>query len=290
MKGIILAGGSGTRLFPVTQAVSKQLLPVYDKPMVYYPLSTLMLTGIKDILIITRPEDADAYKALLGDGSQWGLTLSYVTQARPEGLAQAFTLGREFLDGSPCALVLGDNIFHGAGLSGQLLNAAHLNDGATVFAYWVGDPHRYGVIELDDQGNALGVEEKPQNPKSNYVLTGLYFFDGDVSDAAAELTPSARGELEITSLIEIYRKAGRLKVEFLGRGYAWLDTGTHDSLLQASQFVQTIEERQSLKIGCPEEIAYRSGYISREQLVAIAESFGESSYADYLQLIARSRV
>ncbi len=290
MKGIILAGGSGTRLFPVTQAVSKQLLPVYDKPMIYYPLSTLMLTGIKDILIITRPDDLAAFKSLLGDGSQWGIKLSYVTQPRPDGLAQAFTLGKDFLAGEPCALVLGDNIFHGAGLSGLLLNAAHVNEGATVFGYWVGDPERYGVLELDDHGNALGVEEKPAKPKSNYVLTGLYFFDGDVSSAAESITPSARGELEITSLIEIYRRAGRLKVEFLGRGYAWLDTGTHETLLQASQFVQTIEERQSLKIGCPEEIAYRSGYISREQLIAIAESFGESTYADYLQFIARSRI
>lgn len=290
MKGIILAGGSGTRLLPVTKAISKQLLPVYDKPLIYYPLSTLMLAGIREILVITRPEDRASFEALLGDGQHWGLSIAYKDQPSPDGIAQAFTLGREFLNGQPCALVLGDNIFYGAGLSGLLKKAVQRETGTTVFGYWVGDPERYGVLEFDDHGNAIGVEEKPERPKSNYVLTGLYFFDGHASDLAENLTPSPRGELEITDLIKKYLVRKSLKIEFLGRGYAWLDTGTHASLLQASQFVQTIEERQSLKIGCPEEIAYRAGYITQEQVLAIAQSYGTSSYSDYLRLIARSGI
>lgn len=288
MKGIVLAGGTGTRLFPVTQAVSKQLLPVYDKPLIYYPISTLMLAGVRDILVITRPIDRPQFEMLLGDGTQWGLSISYAEQETPRGIVDALHIGRDFLRGEPCALVLGDNLFYGAGLSPVLKSAARRTEGATVFGYWVGDPERYGVLEFDAAGQVVGVEEKPQDPKSNFVLTGLYFFDGQASKLAETIAPSARGELEITDMIRLYLEAGALKLEYLGRGYAWLDTGTHRSLLQASQFVQTIEERQSLKIGCPEEIAFRSGFISREQVLKIADTYGPSSYADYLRLIVRS--
>ena len=282
MKGIILAGGSGTRLYPVTHVISKQLLPVYDKPMVYYPLSTLMLAGIRDILVISTPQDTPRFAELLGDGRRWGLNLSYAVQPNPEGLAQAFLIGRDFIGGSPSALVLGDNIFYGQTLSQQLRRAAAKDKGATIFAYHVQDPERYGVVEFDAQGRAISIEEKPAKPKSRCAVTGLYFYDSNVADIAATLKPSSRGELEITDLNRRYLEQGLLDVEQLGRGMAWLDTGTHDSLFEASMFIQTIERRQGVKIACPEEIAFRYGYISRTDLEALAHPVRKSGYGQYL--------
>lgn len=289
-KGIILAGGSGTRLHPVTLAVSKQLMPVYDKPMIYYPLSTLMLAGIRDVLIISTAQDTPRFNQLLGDGSKWGINLSYAVQPSPDGLAQAFTIGAEFLDGAPSALVLGDNLFYGHDLQKRLIEADQAAHSATIFAYRVKDPERYGVVDFDELGQAISLEEKPKEPKSHYAVTGLYFYDADVVEMAKNLQPSARGELEITDINRLYLEQKRLSVQILGRGDAWLDTGTHDSLLEAGQFIQTIEQRQGLKIACPEEIAWRHKWISDAQLELLATSLEKSGYGQFLQQLIKERV
>ncbi|MBP6216424.1 MAG: glucose-1-phosphate thymidylyltransferase RfbA [Luteimonas sp.] len=281
-KGIVLAGGSGTRLYPITQAISKQLLPVYDKPMIYYPLSVLMLAGIREVLIINTPHEQALFKTLLGDGSQWGMKIEYAAQPSPDGLAQAFLIGREFLDGAPSCLVLGDNIFHGPGLTAMLKRADARDSGATVFGYWVSDPERYGVAEFDDAGRVVGLEEKPAKPRSNYAVTGLYFYDGRASEFASSLAPSPRGELEITDLNRCYLDQGDLHLERLGRGYAWLDTGTHQSLLEASNYIETIEARQGLRVCCPEEIAWNNGWIDGAQLEALAKPLAKNGYGQYL--------
>ena len=285
-KGIILAGGSGTRLYPLTQVISKQLLPVYDKPMIYYPLSTLMLAGIRDVLVINTPHEQALFQKLLGDGSQWGISIRYAAQPSPDGLAQAFVIGREFVAGQPSCLILGDNIFYGHGLTEVLRQSAERTHGATVFGYWVRDPERYGVAEFDAHGTVIGLEEKPAQPKSNYAVTGLYFYDARACDFAAALKPSPRGELEITDLNRCYLEDRSLMLEKLGRGYAWLDTGTHESLLQAANFIETIEQRQGLKVACPEEIAFQNGWIDREHLLRLAEPLRKNSYGQYLLALA----
>ena len=293
MKGIILAGGAGTRLYPLTMVTSKQLLPIYDKPMIYYPLSTLMLAGLKDILVLSRPEDTPRFENLLGDGSQFGVQLSYKVQPSPDGLAQAFLLGEEFIGDDACAMVLGDNIFYGNGFSKILKQAvlnAKENDRATVFGYYVNDPERFGIVEFDEDGHVLSVEEKPQNPKSNYAITGLYFYPKGVSKMAHGVKPSARGELEITTLNDMYLKEGRLDVQLLGRGFAWLDTGTMDSLVEAADFVRMVEQRQGIKISAPEEIAYKNGWINREKLIESANKYGKSPYGAHLKAVAENKI
>ncbi|MDP4204932.1 MAG: glucose-1-phosphate thymidylyltransferase RfbA [Bacteroidota bacterium] len=289
MKGIILAGGSGTRLYPITKSISKQIIPIYDKPMIYYPLSVLMLAGIRDILIISTPKDIHLYQDLFEDGSQLGLNISYAIQPSPDGLAQAFTIGEEFIGDDHVCMILGDNIFYGYGLSGALQEASRLDDGAVVFGYYVNDPERYGVVEFDDNGKVLSIEEKPEQPLSNYAVTGLYFYSNDVIQKAKSLKPSKRGELEITDLNRLYLEEGRLQVKLLGRGMAWLDTGTHDSLIQASNFIATIEQRQGLKVACLEEIAYNKGYISKEQLIELAEPLKKNQYGQYLLSLAENK-